>query len=298
MIERRSLGRTGLTVSALGLGTAALGADYGIAAPGAFGRPSTRAAAAVVRAAADAGVAFVDTAPAYGNAERVVGLALRGRDDVVVATKLAAGAAPRASVEASARALGRDPIDVVQEHNATAAALSGVLGEQLRELRDAGLARAVGATVYGEDAALAAIDAGLDVVQVAYNLLDRRMADRVFPAAAAAGCAVVVRSAFLKGALTARAPWLPDELAPLRDAAEGARVAAGGTWTALAAAALRWCLAAPVACVLAGPRTTGELDEALAAAAAGPLDGTEHARLAAVAPLQETLVDPRLWAVA
>ena len=87
-MKYRALGRTGLTVSALSLGTVSLGVDYGIAAPGGFGRPAEDEAIRLVRAAIDCGVTLIDTAPAYGDSERIVGRAA-GRDPrVIVATKV------------------------------------------------------------------------------------------------------------------------------------------------------------------------------------------------------------------
>ncbi len=60
----RPLGDTGLIVSAPSLGPVALGVDYGIDAPGAFGRPDESAAIELVRAAIDRGVTLPATAPA------------------------------------------------------------------------------------------------------------------------------------------------------------------------------------------------------------------------------------------
>ena len=79
MIEMtyRTLGHTGLTVSALALGTVELGMDYGIAAPGHFTRPAEAAAIDLVHATLDAGITFIDTARAYGESEAVLGKALR-----------------------------------------------------------------------------------------------------------------------------------------------------------------------------------------------------------------------------
>ena len=68
--RRRTLGRSGVEVTGLGLGTAPLG--------GLFTHVEDETAAAVVRAALDAGLTYVDTAPLYGHgtAERRVGAAL------------------------------------------------------------------------------------------------------------------------------------------------------------------------------------------------------------------------------
>src|SRR5882672_8076790 len=91
--ERRPLGRSSVNVTVLGLGCATLG-----------GRriPVTRQTAeAIARAAWEAGVRYVDTAPYYGfgQAERAVGDALRGekRDDWVLSTKVGRLLRPRPS---------------------------------------------------------------------------------------------------------------------------------------------------------------------------------------------------------
>ncbi|MEZ4616471.1 MAG: aldo/keto reductase [Caldilineaceae bacterium] len=89
IMHYRTLGRTGLKVSALALGTVELGMDYGIGTPDHFVRPPEMAAIALVHAALDVGINFIDTARAYGESEVVLGKALRGRrDQVVLATKV------------------------------------------------------------------------------------------------------------------------------------------------------------------------------------------------------------------
>jgi aryl-alcohol dehydrogenase-like predicted oxidoreductase len=312
-VHYRALGTTGLTVSAVSLGTVSLGVDYGIAAPGEFGRPGEREAIDLVRAAVDAGITLIDTAPAYGDSERIVGKAIGGDPRAIVATKVnvpaAAGAGRTAiaagrvasSLEASLRALCRDVLDIVQIHNATRETIEDrAIADALLDAKRRGLIRAIGASVYGEDAALAAIESGeYGVLQVALNALDQRMRERVLPAAAAAGVAIVVRSAFLKGALTPKAQWLPEPLAPVRDAAARARdLLAGGSWEALPDAAMRFCLSVPdVASVLTGARTRAELAAAIAAEAAGPLDPSRLAASAQLALDDDALVNPARWPI-
>ena len=298
----RRLGRTDITVSALSLGTASLGVDYGIAAPGEFGRPSEADAIRLVQAAVGRGVTLIDTAPAYGDAERIVGLAA-GRDPrVVVATKVNPDDRIQTSIESSLRALGRDSLDIIQIHNATREMIiEGAITDALLDVQRKGLVRWLGASVYGEDAALAVLrDGRYDVLQVAFNALDQRMAREVLRKAEAADVGVIARSAFLKGALTPKAPWLPDALAPLRDAAARARdVLAGGSWDGLPPAAMRFCLSAPgIASVLAGARTIAELDAAVAAEAAGPLDADVMVKAAQLAMTDERLLNPASWPVA
>jgi aryl-alcohol dehydrogenase-like predicted oxidoreductase len=295
-VRYRPLGRTGLAVSALSLGTVSLGVEYGIADPGASGRPDEESAIALVRTAVERGVTLIDTAPAYGDAERIVGRAIGSDPRVIVATKTTADTR---SLESSLRALGRDVLDIVQIHNATADLLrSGALVDTLLDARRRGVVRYLGATVYDAAAALTAIQTGaFDVLQVAMNLLDQRMRREVVPAAAAAGVGVVVRSAVLKGALTRRADWLPGALAPLKDAAVRARdEVADGSWERLAQVATRFCLSVPgIASVLSGPRTIAELDAALEAEASGPLDADVMARIDALSIEDDSLLNPSRW---
>jgi aryl-alcohol dehydrogenase-like predicted oxidoreductase len=297
-LRYRPLGRTGIRISAVSLGTVALGVEYGIDAPGEFGRPDEAAALALLRHAADSGITLVDTAPAYGESEALVGRAIGGDSRVMIATKVSATAPVAESLDASRRALGRATLDIVQIHNATADMMGGPVTDALLNARRRGVLRFLGATVYGEEAALAAIDFGqFDLIQVALNVLDQRMLAHVVPRAVTDSVAIVVRSAFLKGALTPKAQWLPAPLAPLAKAAEGVRdLLAGGAWEALPEAAFRYCLSVPsVSSVLSGARTVEELDQAMAAEAAGPLSETQMAAASKLGLTDERLLNPTYW---
>ena len=295
----RPLGRTGLNVSTLSLGTVSLGVEYGINAPGEFGRPDTASALRLLHEAVDRGITLVDTAPAYGESERLVGLAFGGDSRVIIATKVNPSSPIDASLDTSRRALGRDRLDIVQIHNATREIIEAAeVTDALLDARRRGVVRCLGASVYGEEAALAVVRSGqFDVLQVAFNALDQRMAARVLPAAAAAGVGVVVRSAHLKGALTPKAQWLPEPLAPLREAAERARdLLAGGEWRALPEAAMRYCLSAPhVSSVLSGARTIAELRVSIDAEAAGPFAESVLAEATRLALTEEHLLNPSHW---
>ena len=123
-MQRRTLGRSGLEVSSLGLGCMGLSFAYG--AP-----PDRDAAISLVRAAFDRGVTFFDTAEVYGpyRNEELLGEALAPfRDRVVIATKFGfkdaiatAGLDSRPEhirevVEASLRRLRTDRIDLLYQH--------------------------------------------------------------------------------------------------------------------------------------------------------------------------------------
>jgi aryl-alcohol dehydrogenase-like predicted oxidoreductase len=124
-MQKRTLGKSGLEVSALGFGCMGISQSYG--------RPSTREdGIAIIRAAVDAGVTFFDTAEVYGpyTNEDLVGEALQpARDQVAIATKFGfsivdgkmAGlnsrpAQIRAVADASLKRLRTDRIDLFYQH--------------------------------------------------------------------------------------------------------------------------------------------------------------------------------------
>jgi aryl-alcohol dehydrogenase-like predicted oxidoreductase len=232
-MESRPLGRTGLTVSALGFGAGAIG--------GLMVRGEPAAQRAAVARALAAGITYFDTAPGYGNgrSEENLGRVLTelgawGR--VVVGTKVRLGvddlrdpvAAIRRSAEASLRRLGHDTVDLIQLHNRLGpgrdagdpgvglAEITGGVGEGLAALVRAGLARHAGYTGLGEPATLlaAARSGRLATVQSYFNPLNPSAgyAGRggggedfagLIDAAAAAGLGVIVIRPFAAGALGA-----------------------------------------------------------------------------------------------
>lgn len=208
-MQSRSLGRTGLQVSELGLGGGGLG--------GIFGEVSDEEAQRTVQAAVDAGITYIDVAPAYGGgrAEENVGQALAGRrDEAIIATKFLLRPDDLADIPAAMeRSLGEslghlhtDRVDVLQLHNMVSRETGGVtqvtvtgelrkslsLGDVLgdngvlegfRRLKQSGVVRFVGVTGVGEAGAIREIlqSGEVDTVQTYYNLLNRSAA--IAPAA-------------------------------------------------------------------------------------------------------------------
>jgi 1-deoxyxylulose-5-phosphate synthase len=315
-VEYRRLGRTGLRVSALALGTVELGLDYGIAVPGEFGRPAEDEAIRLVHSAIDGGMNLIDTARAYGESEAVLGRALRGRrGEVVLATKVRTqrddGSTPdgdelrrlmQAALDTSLRLLQTDYIDIWQVHNVDAALLERreVLAEVFDAARRDGKARSVGGSTYGVEMPLAAITSGLfDMLQVTYSVLDQRLADRVLPAAAERDIGIVVRSILLKGALTARGDHLPDRLAQLRERSLQFRglVAEAGLDISPVQAAIAFGLAQPqIQSVLVGLRSQSELREALGAVAI-QLPADLLVRLGELRLDDDDLLNPSTWGI-
>ncbi|MGH9668256.1 MAG: aldo/keto reductase [Bryobacteraceae bacterium] len=151
-MQYRTLGKTGLSVSALSLGGSPLG--------GVFGAIDEAEGIRAVHMALDLGINYIDTSPFYGltRAESVLGKALRGipRDRFLVATKIGrygpeefdfSAGRTAASVEESLRRLGVDVIDVIQCHDMEFGSLDQIVGETLpalRLLREQGKVRFIG----------------------------------------------------------------------------------------------------------------------------------------------------------
>jgi aryl-alcohol dehydrogenase-like predicted oxidoreductase len=119
-MEMRRLGAEGPEISVVGYGAWEAGGDE-------WGpNQSDEHVVGAIHAGIDAGMTWVDTAEVYGQgtSERIVGQALRGRDDVLVFTKVApddegTGIRPeeiRRAIDASLRRLGRDSVDLYQIH--------------------------------------------------------------------------------------------------------------------------------------------------------------------------------------
>ncbi|MCU6454518.1 aldo/keto reductase [Sphingomonas sp. A2-49] len=239
-IPSRPVGRTGLAVSEVGFGAAALGNLY---------QPiPDDAVRAAIDAALDAGLRYVDTAPHYGRglSERRCGDALRLRDDVVVSTKVGRLMDPDPTVTDDAMRDGfRSPMPFRRRFDYTH---DGILRSHDHSLQRLGLARVdllyvhdIGSYTHGEAAArywdqltagggLRALDrlrgegaiAGfgvgvneiavcrdvmremaIDVILLAgrYTLLEQGALDALLPACAAAGTAVVIGGPYNSGIL-------------------------------------------------------------------------------------------------
>lgn len=311
----RTLGRTGLKISALSLGTVSLGVDYGIEAPNQFGCPRNVEALGLIAEAVNSGITLFDTAPNYGESERLLGKAIKNHPDCLIATKVPiprnenkvvlSGKPLSEFIEKSLRrsleALQRDTLDIVQIHNASEDVLKhGEMAENLLRFKEKGLIQCIGASVYTEDEALAILSAGcFDVLQVAYSILDRRMEKKVFPAAKERGVTILTRSALLKGALTYKAQWLPKELSELKNTIENIKEeATNGSWEQLQETAIRFCLSSPhIDSVLIGPRNRQELQFALASQDKGLLPKELLKTLSTFQLQEERLLNPSLWPV-
>jgi D-threo-aldose 1-dehydrogenase len=302
-LARRELGRSGVVVTELGLGCAALGNLYA--------EVSDETAAATVDAAWDGGIRLFDVAPHYGLglAERRLGMALaeRPRGEYVLSTKVGRRLVPvagphgpdpagfavpaayerrfdfsadgvRASIEESLSRLGLDRIDIALIHD------PDDHGEQafaqaypaLERLRAEGVVRAIGAGMnQAEMLTRFVTDTDVDVVLLAgrYTLLDQSAALALLPAARDRGVSVLAAGVFNSGLLARPAPGARYDYqaapAALVERARAIEAACARYGVPLRAAAARFPLRDPaVAAVLIGARSPAEIADAVSLRAA------------------------------
>lgn len=302
------LGKTGLAVSRLGLGTAEIGFAYGI---GARTLPEEKDAIALLKRAVERGVTFFDTANYYGLAEERIGKSGILKDPrVVVCTKCAKfledgiPLTPEETertiveqVESSLHTLGVEALPLLLLHGPSVGHMKeGVLLAIIEKLKTQGKIRLWGASTRGAESSLAVIESGADVLQVAFSVADQRMATRVFPEALERGVGIVNRSVYLKGAFAGRASHLPPALTRLQNTvARAGAIAAEGGMT-LPELALRFTLSEPaVAVSLIGTSDSAHLEAACVAIEKGPLPHNIVGALKSLAIDDADEIDPARW---
>jgi len=201
-MELRPLGRTGLSVSAVGLGAGRLGGED----------LSQSQVDRLVRGSIDAGVRLFDTARSYGLSEERLGRALKGRrEEVVLSTKVGygvpgipdwTGPCASAGVEAALARLRTDRLDVVHLHSCGLDVLRrGEVVEALLRAVEAGRVRVVAYSGEGEALDWAIRCGAFGSIQCSLSVLDQVNATGAIGEARARGQGVLVKRPL------ADAPW-------------------------------------------------------------------------------------------
>ena len=289
-MEERQLGRTGMRVSSIGLGTLTWGRDT-----------DAETAAELLSAFAGAGGTLIDTAASYGDgeAELLIGSLLGpvvARDDLVLCSKGGLRRTPRgpvvdssrrallASIDGSLRRLGTDHLDLFLVQQPDARTPSEEVAAALDHIVQTGRARYVGLSNHPgwRSARVGTLmcTGGLAAVEVEYSLLRREPDAEVIPAAVELGSGVLAWSPLGRGVLTGKyrrtvpadsraasahlagfvAPYLGK---PSSAVVEALVTAASGLDASPLEVALAWLLGRPVTSAIVGARTPGQLQPAL-----------------------------------
>jgi aryl-alcohol dehydrogenase-like predicted oxidoreductase len=220
----RQIGSSGISASAIGLGTWAIGGWM-------WGGTDEAESIAAITASIDAGVSLIDTAPAYGmgRSEEIVGKAIAGRRDrVVLATKCGlvwhtdkgkhffdqAGTPVHRylgadaiiyEVEQSLRRLGTDYIDLYITHWQDPTTPIAETMRALEALKQSGKIRAIGASNVSAADVEAYVAAGrLDAIQEQYSMVHRDIEAELVPICRRSGVSILSYSSLALGLLTGK----------------------------------------------------------------------------------------------
>lgn len=210
-MEYRRLGKTGMNISAISLGTWQVGGKWGSA----FNNEN---AAAILNSAIDAGINFIDTADVYsdGESEKAVGNVLKTRSEkIFVATKCGRQIQPhvnegyqpavlRKYVEDSLKRLQLETIDLIQLHcPPTQVYYRPEIFELFNDLKKEGKIQNLGVSVEKVEEALKAIEYdNVTTVQIIFNMFRQRPAQLFFEQAVKKDIGVIVRVPLASGLLT------------------------------------------------------------------------------------------------
>jgi aryl-alcohol dehydrogenase-like predicted oxidoreductase len=287
-MKYRMLGRTGLRVSVIGLGT--------MVHAGHFGPMKDSESLEAIETALDLGVNFIDTSDAYGAgySETLLGNALKGkRDKVILATKggnVMTGPNRGKRVfdpdyisrvmDESLTRLKTDYIDLYQLHNPTVDVIEkGEVWQVLERAKQAGKIRHYGVSINSMEEGIAAVKNGRsETIQVEYNLLAQEPAETIFPLAAEANVGIIARVPIKRGILTGKLTVADEARFQGEDVrarsfkgeafakelakAEQLRFLVHGDITSLTQAALAFCVAHPaVSITIPGARNAEQMRE-------------------------------------
>ncbi len=292
-VRARPLGKTGLVVSEMSLGT------WGLSGDG-YGSVDRSDAEKVVARALDIGFTLFETADSYagGHMELSLGTVLGKKTDVFVATKVGVDRTttpPRKRFEAaylreavgrSLKRLKRERVDLCLLHNPSLDCLTaGEAIATLEAMKSEGSIAHWGVATGDSETARTAIDKAAEVVEVAYNLLHSIDLHRIAGDVMVARCGVLARSTLNYGMLAGM--WTKDRVFPEGDHREGrwtrldlerrlsqmdgVRFLVKGDVLTLRAAALRYVLSNHiVSSAVVGPRTVPQLEQLVRETGAGP----------------------------
>jgi aryl-alcohol dehydrogenase-like predicted oxidoreductase len=292
-MKYRTLGKTGLRVSIVGLGT--------MVHAGHFGPMKDSESLEAIETALELGVNFIDSSDAYGAGygETLLGNAFKGkRDKIVIATKggnvmVGPNRGKRIFepdyisrvMDESLRRLQTDYIDLYQLHNPTVEVIErGAVWEVLERAKKAGKIRHYGVSINSMEEGTAAVkDGRAETIQVEYNLLAQEPAETFFPAAQQANIGVIARVPLKRGILTGKLKQSDEQRFQGEDVrarsfkgeafaqelakAEQLKFLAHGPVQSLGQAAIAFCIAHPaVSVVIPGARNAEQMRENASAA--------------------------------
>jgi len=292
-VRKRTLGRTNLSVSELGLGT------WGLSGDG-YGHVDDAVRGQMIERARMLGITLFETADCYGKGamEIKLGELLEKDAEAIIVTKWGTdrsnnvakkrfdAAYLREACDKSLERLKRTKIAVGLLHNPSLKTVErGEATTTLAELKAEGKLEAWGVSAGDEEVARAAVEVGAEVVSLGYNVFRQKPLDASLDAVKENNAGVLAHSVLNYGQLCGvwspyrvfRAPdhraerWTPEELKRRIRQLDAVRPLVSGEIASVRSAAVRFVLNnEQVGCAILGPRTSMQLDQLVREAGLGP----------------------------
>lgn len=193
--------------SKIGLGSVQFGMPYGIS--NTSGQTSPRDVSIILELARNYGIHLIDTAFAYGNAERVLGENdLKSFDIVSKFKPLSKGESPLSQLEVSLNSLRVDALYGYLAHRPKDILEFPSCWNDLQKAKSSGLVNKIGFSLNEPEELLFLRDFRPDIIQVPFNFLDRRF-EGIMKELKQTGCEIHSRSSFLQGLFFSNADSLP-----------------------------------------------------------------------------------------
>lgn len=290
--------------SKLMLGTVQFGLNYGIA--NTSGKPTYETVRDIIKTAYDCGVNCLDTSPAYGDSEEVLGRALTelgliGKMHVVTKVEnmgslnIADAEAEKRiteSVENSLKRLRMESLAACLMHFEDDIIYAGIL----RRLEQRGLIGGAGVSLETGRQLNTVCASGITHLQLPYNVFDKRF-DALLPELRKKGIKVFTRSAYLQGLLLMPEENILPKLNPVIPVRRKLEELAASSGMDMPELCMRFVLSNPaVTSVLTGVDNVKQLRQNVALVGEGPLPADLYREVKAAVPLfPETIIRPFFW---
>jgi aryl-alcohol dehydrogenase-like predicted oxidoreductase len=295
-----------MKLSKICLGTAQLGMDYGIS--NVSGKPSLNQCRAIVGFALEHGITAFDTAPAYGDSEKILGRCLSelGKEAVLISKLPRLDWRPgseeissqvREALKASLSNLliARLPICLFHEFRDMSAQERLAL-QALLSLKEAGWVERIGASIYSPEEAEACLRIpDCEVIQVPFNAADKRLLESdFFRRAKTKKKTILIRSVFLQGLFFKRD--LPADLQDFEGFRQRIEAIAENEGVSVMELVFRYALSfEDVDSVIIGVDSIGQLRQNIEIARKGGLPTPSVEAITGLGTAPEYIIDPRQW---
>jgi len=295
-----------MKLSKICLGTAQLGMAYGIS--NVAGKPSLEEIREILKTALENGITTFDTAPAYGDSEKVLGRCLSefGQETVLISKlpRLDWRLGPegiaceiRGILQASLANLLAAQLPICLFHHLNDMyARERLAVQELQSFKNMGWIEKIGASIYTpEDAEACLRNPACEVIQVPFNAADKRLLEiEFFRRAKVKNKLILVRSVFLQGLFFKRD--LPAELQDFEPFRQRVEAIAESESMSVAELLLRYALSfEEIDSVIIGVDTVDQLRRDIEIVRRGGLPSAVVGKINELGTAPEYIIDPRQW---